>query len=298
MSEQNNVSNNSEQILSDIQSLQTMEKQIFNNLENNQNLTQPQKQEMVEKMNQLSNMRINLYQTLGGVNGFYENALNSSTQTLQEQTVAIGIVEKELNRSKKELELLEIEKNNKIRLIEINDYYGEKYTEHSALMKVVIFMLVPVIILAVLNNKGILPSKIYYALIAIISIIGGYFFWRIFASIITRDNMNYQTYDWYFDSNAAATATTSTTSSDDPWHVAGYTATCSGAECCSTNQTFDSSSNLCVDNSSTTESFLTEGMVNSVLTKTQTGKYKPDYNMSSNIQGHNSKSFINNSQIK
>jgi len=179
MSEQNNVSNNSEQILSDIQSLQTMEKQIFNNLENNQNLTQPQKQEMVEKMNQLSNMRINLYQTLGGVNGFYENALNSSTQTLQEQTVAIGIVEKELNRSKKELELLEIEKNNKIRLIEINDYYGEKYTEHSALMKVVIFMLVPVIILAVLNNKGILPSKIYYALIAIISIIGGYFFWRI-----------------------------------------------------------------------------------------------------------------------
>ena len=35
-----------------------------------------------------------------------------------------------------------------------------------------------------------------------------------------------------------------------------------------------------------------------VLTKTQTGKYKPDYNMSSNIQGHNSKSFINNSQIK
>ena len=122
MSEQNNVSNNSEQILSDIQSLQTMEKQIFNNLENNQNLTQPQKQEMVEKMNQLSNMRINLYQTLGGVNGFYENALNSSTQTLQEQTVAIGIVENELNRSKKELELLEIEKNNKIRLIEINDY--------------------------------------------------------------------------------------------------------------------------------------------------------------------------------
>ena len=132
MSEQNNVSNNSEQILSDIQSLQQMEKQIFNNLENNQNLTQPQKQEMVEKMNQLSNMRINLYQTLGGVNGFYENALNSSTQTLEEQTVAIGIVEKELNRSKKELEILEIEKNNKIRLIEINDYYGEKYTDQAA----------------------------------------------------------------------------------------------------------------------------------------------------------------------
>lgn len=298
MSKQNNVSNNSDQILEDIKSLQKMEKQLFNNLENNQNLTQEEQSKMVEKMNQLSNMRINLYQTLGGVNGFYENALNSSTQTLQEQTVAIGIVENELNRSKKQLELLEIEKNNKIRLIEINDYYGEKYTEHSDLMKIVIFMLVPVIVLAVLNNKGILPSKIYYALIAVISIIGGYFFWRIFASIITRNNMNYQTYDWYFNSSGAATGSTSTTSEDDPWQVAGYTETCSGAECCSVNQTFDSSSNLCVDNSSTTESFLTEGMVNDVLTKKQSGKYKPDYNMDSNIQGHSSKSFINNSQIK
>ena len=162
MSDPSNNSQNNEQILNDIQSLQQMEQQLFNNLETNTSLTPQQQQSIVQKMNQLSNMRINLYQTLSGVNGFFQNALASSIGTLQEQSTAIGIVESELNTAKKRLEALEAEKNNKIRLVEINDYYGDKYAEHSQLMKIIIFTLVPVIILALLNNKGILPNTIYY----------------------------------------------------------------------------------------------------------------------------------------
>ncbi len=104
-------------------------------------------------MNQLSNMRINLYQTLSGVNNYYGNALRSSIGTLKEQTAAIAIVENELNQAKKRLQILESEKNNKIRLVEINEYYGEKYSEHATLMKIVIFTLIPIIILAILNSK-------------------------------------------------------------------------------------------------------------------------------------------------
>jgi hypothetical protein len=74
----NDSQQTNEQILNDIQTLQTMEQQLFSNLENNPNLTTQQQQQLVEKMNQLSNMRINLYQTLSGVNNYYQNALNSS----------------------------------------------------------------------------------------------------------------------------------------------------------------------------------------------------------------------------
>ena len=62
------------------------------------------------------------------------------------------IVEKELNAAKKRLQLLEEEKNNKIRLVEINTYFSDKYAEHSQLMKIVIFTLVPVIIISFLYN--------------------------------------------------------------------------------------------------------------------------------------------------
>ena len=290
-----------EQIVNDIQTLQTMEQQIFSNLENNPNLTVQQQKEIVEKMNQLSNMRINLYQTLSGVNNYYQNALYSSQGTLQEQTAAIYIVENELNTAKRRLEALDVEKTNKIRLVEINNYYGDKYVEHGNLMKIIIFTLVPVIILAIINKSGILPDTIYYALVMIVAAIGGYFFWIRFGSIITRDNMNYQTYDWYFDPSTAPTGSASNT---DPWASLGSLGTCIGQECCSAGQLYDETIDQCVGNSTappsltdtyasqtTTESFVTESMIEKVLSQTENGKYKSDVGLGM-IQPNKSESFI------
>jgi len=282
-----NVQENNEQILNDIQSLQQMEQQLFSNLESNPNLSTEQQKQIIEKMNQLSNMRVNLYQTLSGVNNYFENALNTSTGTLQQQVVAIGIVENELNKAKTRLEILEQEKNNKIRLVEINTYFGDKYAEHSALMKIIIFTLIPIIILALLNNKGILPNMIYYILLVIVSLIGAFFFWYRFGSILMRDNMNYQEYDWYFDPNAAPSGSSST---DDPWSGGLNLGTCVGDACCSDGLIYDSSLNQCVDSTSgfTTinggQNFfgtqnITESMVNNVLTKKQPGNYKESINL-------------------
>lgn len=241
-----NIQENNEQILNDIQSLQQMEQQLFSSLESNPNLTTAQQQQIIEKMNQLSNMRVNLYKTLSGVNNYFENALTSSIGSLKEQVVAIDIIESELNRSKKRLELLEEEKNNKIRLVEINSYFGDKYAEHSQLMKIIIFTLIPVIILALLNNKGILPNTVYYILLIIISFIGAYFFWRRFASIIMRDNMNYQEYNWYFNPKSTGSSSTSSTTSIDPWDNGLKWATCIGDACCSSGLTYDANVNQCV----------------------------------------------------
>jgi hypothetical protein len=302
MSGMPDIQENNEQILNDIQSLQQMEQQLFNNLETNPNLTNEQQEEIVQKMNQLSSMRINLYQTLSGVNGFFQNALSSSIGTLQEQTSAIAIVENELNQSKQRLEILQEEKNNKIRLVEINDYYGDKYAEHAQLMKIVIFTLIPIIVLIFLNNKGLLPNMVYTVLVVVIALIGIYFFWYRFASIITRDNMNYQEYDWTFDPNSAPSGSST---SDDPWSGTGGIGTCIGQYCCSTGQTYDGSLNQCIGDStvsntssssspSTVESFVTESMVNQVLTKTS-GNKKTSYTINGNniVKPINSESFLN-----
>jgi hypothetical protein len=285
-----NISQNNEQILNDIQSLQKMEKDLFSSLETNTNLTPQQQKKIIEKMNQITNMRINLYKTLTGINDFYGKALKSSAGTLKEQTAAIGIVESELNRSKKRLQLLEAEKNNKIRLVEINDYYGDKYAEHSHFMKIIIFTLVPIIILAFLNNKGILPNTIYTFLIVIISFIGAVYIWHSYSSIIMRDNMNYQEYDFYFDPNSAPKGNSS--GDDDPWLSTNMPGLCVGEYCCSNNQTYNSNLNKCVPSKPKTESFVTESTINDILTKKQNGKYKDDVNIGE-IHESQSYSFIN-----
>jgi hypothetical protein len=230
-------------------------------------------------------MRINLYQTLSNLNTLYTNNLTSTQYTLKDQTDAIAIIESELNTSKEKLNELEQDKTNKIRLIEINNYYGDKYQEHSSLMKIIIFTLVPIIILAILHNKEIIPTNIYYGLIAIVSAIGAYFLWYRYFSIITRDSMNYQEYDWYFNASSAPKIADSTVASD-PWASnLNIGLTCIGQECCSTGQIYDSSLNKCISDTSST---VTESFVNNVLTKKEY-KYKPDLNLNSNlILPHNS----------
>jgi hypothetical protein len=194
--------------------------------------------------------------------------------------MAIDIVENELNDSKRKLQLLEDDKNNKLRLVEINTYFGDKYAENSQLMKIIIFTLIPVIILALLNNKGILPNRIYYILLVIVVFIGGYFFWRRFASIIMRDNMNYQEYVWSFDPNNISTGSSTTS---DPWTGGLNLGTCVGDACCSPGLSYNSSRNQCMSSSGeksfVTESFITESMVNDVLTKKEVGKYKDSVNL-------------------
>lgn len=291
-----NVAQNNEQILNDIQSLQEIEKSLLNRLEaNTPTLTSEEQEQIVGKMNQISNMRINLYQTLSGVNNFFQGALSSSIGTLQQQTAAIGIIEDELNYSKKRLDVLENEKLNKIRLVEINDYYGEKYAEHSQLMKILIFTLVPIIILAILNNKGILPEKIYYILIGIISVIGSVFLWRRIASILMRDNMNYQEYNFFFNPQTAPSSISE--NETDPWAISINLGTCIGQNCCSDGQKWDDQINQCIGTSTvgispttqtTTESFIVES-----LTKTQPNKYKHDVDLRENFKASQSKSFVN-----
>jgi hypothetical protein len=238
----------------------------------------------------LTDIRSGLYETLSGMQSFYQSALNSSTGTLKEQTAAINIVETELNRAKQRLNYLEMEKNNKIRLVEINQYYGEKYAEHTNLMKIVIFTLIPIIILTILFNKGILPSRIYYILFIIVGIVGAVYFWRTYASIITRDNMNYNEYNFPFDPKNAPKSNGDV--SDDPW--AGLKlGTCVGEACCQEDQIYDATLNQCV--SANKESFETQKSMNNLddnlyngLTKTQPYKHKADVDLKESYTAYNS----------
>lgn len=242
------ISTNNEETLNYIQELQTIEQGIFTNLEQNgSSMTQAEQNQLLQQMNDISQMRINLYQSLSGLNSLFQNSLINSRDTLDEQIVAIGIVEEQLNEAKTRLQLLEQEKNNNIRSIEINDYYAERYGMHTRLMKIIIIMLIPIIILAILYNKGILPKTIYLGLIIVIAIIGFYFIWTTYFSMIRRDNMNYQQIDWNFNPNNVNISTTSNTvdsSNNDPWE-SGSSSLCTGAACCNTYETFDASLNKC-----------------------------------------------------
>jgi hypothetical protein len=242
MSRLPNASTNNEEILNDIQDLQKMEQEMFDILETRRNLTPAATQMIFKNINDLSQVRINLYETLGGVNNYFQRALNNTQGTLRAQSMAIEIVENQLNEAKRKLAALEEERNNKIRLVQINTYYSDRYAAQTWLMKLLIMTLIPMIILAILHNKGILSNTIFYLLIVIVSLIGGWFIVKTWLSIISRDNMNYREFNW----GAAPAESTSTTEGEEsnPWET--DLTTCVGEECCDETQTYDSTENKCV----------------------------------------------------
>jgi hypothetical protein len=305
-----------EKILGDIQNLQAMENELFTKINTDTTLTPIQQQEIIDQINKISTMRSNLYTTLSEVNSFYQNALTSSTGTLIQQTAAINIVETELNRSKKRLEELQAQKNNKIRLVEINQYYGDKYSEHSTLMKIIIFTLIPIIILTILYNNGLLPSTLYYILFIIVGFVGAIYGWSTYSSMISRDNMRYDEYNWPFNIDGAPKGTGS---DKDPWLSSPDIGTCVGEYCCSPGQQYDSKLDKCISPYTQCPAappatppaappatppaappsappaagggreqfqllqpatFTNEDEINDILTKRQPGKYKSDFNLS------------------
>lgn len=235
-----------QKIQTDIDELQKIEKDLLTTLDRNPNLTAEEKKTLYGKINGITDMRINLYKTLNNASDLYKDILTGSKEKLQLQTEAIGIMESELDNTKKRIAALSADKNNKMRLVEVNEYYGSQYLEQTELMKIIIFTLVPIIILSFLKKKMLLvflPDFIYYILLILIFIIGGVFFVLKLGDYITRDDMNYQEFEWGFNKNKAPKSTNSV--AKDPWSVPSL-GFCVDDKCCSTGTKYDSSINKCI----------------------------------------------------
>ena len=235
-------SSTSENIINNISELQDMEQQLISSLDANPALTSTQKQQVLAKITQISTIRANLYATLGDLNDGYVDKLTSSQNILGDQLAAIQIVEDGLKTSKNNLHETEDIKNNNHRMIEINSYYGAKYAESANLMKIIIYMLIPIIILALLNQYNLLPNIVYYVLVAIITIIAIIYLSYRLSDIWRRNNMEYDVYDWNFD---AKNAPVPGESLESPWGT-GLSYTCIGELCCSDGMNWDSTLGKCV----------------------------------------------------
>ena len=235
----------SEQNLTDIQSLQAIEKELYANIEKNSGtnvLTPDEKNQIINKINEISQMRMNLYSNLQNSYSFYQQNVSSSRNTLEEQSAAVGIVEQELNEAKRKLQLLQDEKYNKLRLVEINTYYGKTYNAHAAIMKIIVAVCIPVLILAVLSNKGIIPRMLYGLLSSIIIIIGIIVIGYMLLNIYNRSNTNFDEYEWAFNPDDVGTSS-STSSTSDPWAIPAVT--CVGEMCCTDGMYYDTTTEKC-----------------------------------------------------
>lgn len=242
-----------EQTLTDIQGLQSVEKELFNQLNGgleDGTLTPEKKNDIITKINEISQMRINLYKNLNNMSSFYGSNVASSNAVLAEQTIAVGIIEQELNAAKQRLSQLEDESNKKMRMVQINTYYGDKYSTSVDILKRIVLFCIPVLFFTVLYNADLIPKTIYNIILVVILVWGVISVGRKIIDASFRSNMNYQEYSWEFDKKTAPPIDTnySTQGNTDPW-AASTNITCLGSNCCYNGTTYVQSLNRCVPSS-------------------------------------------------
>lgn len=240
-----------QQIITNIKQLQTTEMQLYTSLDD-QNLDSTKRTNIINQINEIGQTRSTLYNSLKNMAASYQQNVSTSQDTIQQQMFALDIVENELNEAKLRTQQLEKEKYNKLRLVEINTYYGKRFDAHKDIVKVIVYVCIFMLITIILGKKEILPRNIYIVLNGMIIVIGVIVIGKKIIDLSNRDNMNFDEYDWYFDKSKAPSDTSTSSSSSNPWTTP--TVACVGELCCASNPgvTYDAVQNICVLNTSTT----------------------------------------------
>lgn len=243
----NNYSND---IQKQIRSLQSAQQSLQNMLTNDAaNLTNAQQQSITEQINQYNSSIAELTGTVGNLNQVYATNLQNNTMTLNTQTNALSIINNETIDSNNQIAYINDQKINKMRQVQINNYYAAWYQEQIKLLKYLVIYVVIFSIVFYLKKKNIFPQDFFGTFIVLITLVLLFFVIPVVLSISRRDRMNYSKYDWGFDITKAPKIEEAKDKKNDLIPTQDDIATsgpeCIGAACCPSGSVYDKVNNKC-----------------------------------------------------
>ena len=128
--------------LKNIKDLQSVEQYMFKNLRDLNKSSPDAEQEseaIKDRLNELSTMRQNLFNSLKDMYTTAQTETANSRGNLADQLTMTNVVDNEITNARKELQILEQERLNKKRLVELGEYEYDRYTSHKNIIKVITY---------------------------------------------------------------------------------------------------------------------------------------------------------------
>jgi hypothetical protein len=201
--------NSMEQIIAQISNLQDLENQKYDDL-NILLASNPtpdnvvQQNVLISDITHLTNIRSQLFDTLvlnTQNNARVNDAMNAN---VQDKHTIVTLKENDLNARRSAIAALNQESENTQRMVDINVYYKKQYEARVKIMKYIVLLCFLVIFFVVLSNLGWLPQEMVIVLVVIIILAGGLYIGSLVNDAYQRSNMNYDEYNWGFDSQKMA----------------------------------------------------------------------------------------------
>ena len=224
------------------------------------NLSREEIMNYKEALNQQANLQNNMISSAGSQGQQLDHNLRAASNNLVNQMVITDILQNEVNNAEQSYFDLKQDNNNKLRMVEINRYYTNKYRAQTELMQLIIFFAVPLLLITILVNKNILPQNIGYILGGVILFVGVFMVINKIIDINSRNNIDFNEYD--FNVNVSNVESNEKGNQNSPTIGSGIQQdaesslkalekqlgiTCNGSDCCNPNfTTWNKDLNTCV----------------------------------------------------
>lgn len=249
------IRNEHAQALENIMRLQEMEKKLYEKLERDTSVTENvgNYEDTIEQINNLAKSRLSLFTTLGNMYENVQNSVSNSRVDLVDQLTLTRTVEAELKDARAHMNELNRIKNDKLRMVDINSYFGKRFKANSGIMKLIIMICVPLLLVSVLQKMLILPDIIARYLSGLILGIGLFVLARRSWDVYVRSTMNFDEYDFQ-DADPDVHHPTvweynKKNMNIDNWFknlIGNIGIDCYGDSCCTAGMTYDVDNRQCV----------------------------------------------------
>lgn len=200
---QNNIIN----IMNAIDNIEIQEDILYGELDKYDNVSNVEKSNAIRlQLDSYNTLKSNLYKSLNKIYTNQENNLNINELYLQQQEEATQVISDQADNVKNLNNNINNEIQNKKRMVQINNYYSDRYQGQIDLMKIIIYVSVPILIISFLTKKNLIPFYISLLLSGLILIIGFVFIVRKISDLANRSNMNYEEYQFPFDESTMSSS--------------------------------------------------------------------------------------------
>jgi len=236
------LSMSQQQMLSSVQSLQDAQKDLMHKYASATN--QAERTKIASEMDKNEAIRSNLLLSIGSASVVSSQNVANKTDELNTKKILLQLANDEINEARMQMEDVKKIRTEKERAIQINTYYGKRFMAQAGVMKIFIYMCIPVLVLAILANMGFLPNYIAGFLIITSIVIGVIYIYYAIQDINRRDDMNFDEYQWDFDPSRVGPI-------DHPHRhhkkkeSSGAAAGCMNDACCSSATKWNPKTNMC-----------------------------------------------------
>lgn len=238
------LSETQQQLLTNTQQLRDVQQNLMNRYAS---ATDPaERKKLANEMDKNEILRANLLSSTGKIALVQNQAIADGQNSAKDLTAIAEVMDAQLKEAQAQLDAINVSRSEKERMIEINTYYGKRFMAQSGVMKIFIYMCIPVLILAVLANMGFLPNYIAGFMIITAIVIGIVYLYGAVHDINRRDKKNFDEYAWEFDPSRVGSVI-------NPSHGGKHrkkksnadVSGCSNGQCCAPPTTWDATANKC-----------------------------------------------------